>query len=286
MPFDIWQTKCFLLFGNLNAPIFLHQRAFTLRNHQCLFLYLTSNTRSTQKKSHTMNYIFPTEELIQELVAQSQNDLGTRSQFLTSLGNPPCLHTGYHDACEVYHDGKYVYKFYYAHDSRLRRIALHNFLFGQETPYSIKGIIHNNNSTEKFFVVSQPFIIDSKPSGDYARSLLKRKFEKRFGINSLKIIHPNISSYGELEGDWYIFPHKIALDDLKDSNVFINQETNNVAVIDCLIEEMNYDSWCRKIGIASSTTLIENELEQNSDVNSTIQDFNDFMRSLPSLKTM
>ena len=233
-----------------------------------------------------MNYIFPTEELMQKLVTQSQKYLGKRSQFLASLGNPPCLHTGNLDAREVYRVKEEVYKFYYADDSRLKRIALHNFLFGQETPYSVKGIIHNDNSTEKFFVVSQPFIIDSKPSGDYARSLLKLEFEKRFGVNSLEIVHPYNACCGELEGDWYIFPHKIALDDLKDSNVFINQETNNVAVIDCLIEEMNYDSWCRKIGIASSTTLIENELEQNSDVNSTVQDFNDFMRSLPSLKTM
>ena len=233
-----------------------------------------------------MSYIFPTEALIEELTTRGQQNLGEKTQFLGSLGKPICSLRRGSDAREIHQFKEVVYKFYDAEfQRRAQLVALHNFLFGDETPYKIEGCVIDDSTKEKYIVVSQPFITDVKSSGDAARIELKAELEARFGEGKIEIISPkNTEGYGELEGDWYIHSCHLALDDLKDANIFINKRTNKVAVIDCIISEMSHGAWYKMLGIADSSTLTTNEPEQNLGISSDRFDFEEYMRSIPQIR--
>lgn len=150
------------------------------------------------------------------------------------------------EARTVLRVGPYVYKFYdlgeYA--KHKRKIELHNKLFEARTAYEIIGSVKDPETNTTQLVVRQPFIEFVPNSGDDARKQLAKDFAKRFGGDSVWIHSlEHYPSYGALEGDWYIKPKNLALDDLKNLNIGIDKQTGEYAVIDCIINESTYNRW-------------------------------------------
>lgn len=181
--------------------------------------------------------------------------LGQEDDFLDTLQKKEPFRVSGNDAYKVFQVEDKVYKFYNAStyfDSNtqcydLTRFKLHNTIFGEQTSYSFEGYLQNDY-IGKIIVLSQPFITHKENTGNDARLQLKDDLIKRFGKKSLEIVISKESPfYGHLEGDWYIKPAEISLDDLKDSNIFINEKTQQYAVIDCIIHQEPYSHWSSKI---------------------------------------
>ena len=151
-------------------------------------------------------------------------------------------------------DGKHVLKFYRTDriEGTVKRIVLHNHLFGNHTGYTPLGFSVATASSldphEVYLVLKQPFIVFEPNSGAKARRELIREMKQRFGRVQHFYLHSNANlknnnSNRDFNGDFIIGNNQYTIDDLKDENIGIDNATDTYAVVDCIIhEEVPYNS--------------------------------------------
>ena len=204
---------------------------------------------------------------LNDAIQSSQARFGTSTVFPKSLGKIGSVHIpdapresivyddytflgGGSDAVAVLRseDGKHVLKFYRTDriEDTVRRIVLHNHLFGTHTGYTPLGFSVATASSldpnEVYLVLKKPFIIFEPNSGAKARRELVREMKQRFGRVQHFYLHSNANSENndsnrDFDGDFIIGNNQYTIDDLKDGNIGIDETTDTYAVVDCIIHQ-------------------------------------------------